>query len=54
MLGGPQRPSGGGGEKKNSQSLPGLEPQIIQAIAQGYTTELSQLPPTLFTSKYKD
>jgi len=31
-LGGPQ----GGGEEKNSQTLQGLEPQIIQAIAEGF------------------
>jgi hypothetical protein len=29
--------------KNNSQPLPGLEPPIIQPIAQRYTTELSQL-----------
>jgi hypothetical protein len=28
-LGGPQSRSGGGGEEKNSQLLPGLEPPII-------------------------
>jgi hypothetical protein len=42
-LGGPQSQSGRGGEKKNSQPLPGLEPPIIQPIVQLYTTELSQL-----------
>jgi hypothetical protein len=40
-LGGPQNWTGGGGEEKNSQPLPGLEPPIIQPVAQGYTTELS-------------
>jgi hypothetical protein len=38
-LGGPQSRSGRGGEEKNSQPLPGLEPPIIQR----YTTELSWL-----------
>jgi hypothetical protein len=33
-LGGPQSRSGGGGEEKNSQLLPGLELTIIQPIAQ--------------------
>jgi hypothetical protein len=33
-LGGPQSRSGRGGEDKNSQPLPGLEPPIIQPIAQ--------------------
>jgi hypothetical protein len=28
---------------KNSQSLPGLEPPIIQLLAQRYTTELPRL-----------
>jgi hypothetical protein len=42
-LGGPQSRSGRDGEEKNSQPLPGLEPPIIQPIAQLYTTELSQL-----------
>jgi hypothetical protein len=41
-LDGPQNQSGRGGEEKNSQPLPGLEPPIIQAVAQRYTTELSQ------------
>jgi hypothetical protein len=30
-----------GGEEKNSQPLPGLEPPIIQPVAQRYTAELS-------------
>jgi hypothetical protein len=41
-LDGPQSRSGCGGEK-NSQPLPGLEPRIIQPVAQRYTTELSRL-----------
>jgi hypothetical protein len=40
-LGGSQSRSGHGGEEKNSQSLPGIEPPIIQPVAQRYTTELS-------------
>jgi hypothetical protein len=32
-LGGPQSRSGRGGEEKNSQPLPGLEPPIIQTVA---------------------
>jgi hypothetical protein len=39
-LGGPQSQSGHGGEEKNSKPLPGLEPPIIQPVAQCYTTEL--------------
>jgi hypothetical protein len=42
-LGGPQRRSGRGGEEKNFQPLPGLEPPIIQPVAQSYTTELTWL-----------
>jgi hypothetical protein len=42
-MGGPQSRSGHGGEEKNSQHLPGLEPTIIQPVNQRYTTELSQL-----------
>jgi hypothetical protein len=42
-LGGPQSRSGRGGENKNSQSLPRLEPLIIQSVAQCYTAELSWL-----------
>jgi hypothetical protein len=38
-LGGPQSQSGRGGEEKNSQPLPGLEPPIIQPATQPYTTE---------------
>jgi hypothetical protein len=36
-LGGTQSRSGRGGEQKNSQPLPGLEPSIIQHVAQRYT-----------------
>jgi hypothetical protein len=42
-LDGPQSRSRRGGEEKNSQSLPGLEPPIIQPKAQRYTAELSRL-----------
>jgi hypothetical protein len=42
-LGGPQSRSGRGGEEKNSRSLPGLEPWIIQPVAQGYTIVLSRM-----------
>jgi hypothetical protein len=42
-LGGPQSWSGRGGEEKNSQPPPALEPSIIQPVAQRYTTELSRL-----------
>jgi hypothetical protein len=38
--GGPHSRPGRGGEEKNSQPLPGLEPPIIQPLAQRYTTEL--------------
>jgi hypothetical protein len=41
-LGGPQSRAGSGGEKKNSQHLPGLEPPITQPVVQRYTTELSR------------
>jgi hypothetical protein len=41
-LGGPQSLSRGG-EEKNSRSLPGLEPLIIQPVFQHYTAELSRL-----------
>jgi hypothetical protein len=40
----PQSRSGRSGEEKNYQTLPGLEPSIIQPVAQRYTAELSQLP----------
>jgi hypothetical protein len=39
-LGEPQSQSGHSGEEKNSQLLPGLEPPIIQPVAQCCTTEL--------------
>jgi hypothetical protein len=42
-LGGPQSRSGRGGEEKNPQLLPELEPPIIQPAGQRYTTELSRL-----------
>jgi hypothetical protein len=41
-LNGPQSRSGNGGEK-NSQTPPGLEPPIVQPVAQRYATEISQL-----------
>jgi hypothetical protein len=40
-LGGPQSRSGGGGEEKNSQPLPGLESLLIQLVAQRYTLSYS-------------
>jgi hypothetical protein len=46
-LDGPQSRSGCGGEEKNSQPLPGLEPQIIQPVDQHYTTEI-YVKPYLF------
>jgi hypothetical protein len=42
-LGGLQSRSGRGGEQKNSQPPPELEPLIIQLVAQRYTTELYRL-----------
>jgi hypothetical protein len=42
-LGGPQSRSERGGEEKNSQLLPGLEPPIFQLVAQSRTTKLSRL-----------
>jgi hypothetical protein len=53
MLAGPQSQSGRGGEEKNSQPLPGLEPPIIQPVAQFYTAELSCLLFILCTVKFK-
>jgi hypothetical protein len=41
--GGDQSRYGRVGEDKNSQPLPGLEPQIIKPVAQRYTTELTRL-----------
>jgi hypothetical protein len=40
-LGGSQGRYGHSGEEKNSKPLPGLEPPIIQLVAQSYTTEPS-------------
>jgi hypothetical protein len=40
--GGPQSRSGHGSEEKNSHLLPGLEPLIMQPVAQRYSTELYQ------------
>jgi hypothetical protein len=37
-MGGPQSRSERGGEGKNSQPLPGLEPRIVQPIAHRYTS----------------
>jgi hypothetical protein len=42
-LDGPQSQSGHGDEEKNSQPLPGLEPPIIQPIAQHCANEQSLL-----------
>jgi hypothetical protein len=42
-MGGPQSQSGDGGEEKNPQTLPELEPPIIQPIAQRYNTGLTRL-----------
>jgi hypothetical protein len=42
-LGGSQSCSARGGEGENSQPLPGLEPPIIQPVAERYTTELSRI-----------
>jgi hypothetical protein len=39
-LGGPQSRLGRGGEGKNSEPLPRLEPPIIQPVAQRCTTEV--------------
>jgi hypothetical protein len=44
-LGGPQSRSERGGEEKNSDPIPGIEPPIIQPVAQRYTAELSRLLP---------
>jgi hypothetical protein len=46
-LGGTQSHSGRGGEEKNSQPLPGLEPLIIRPVVQSYTTELKLLQKNL-------
>jgi hypothetical protein len=50
-LGGSQTRYDRGGEKKIFQLLPGLEPPIMQPVAQGYTAELSQLLDKEFISK---
>jgi hypothetical protein len=42
-LDGPQSRSGHGAEEKNSQPLQGLQPLIIQPVAQPYTAELTRL-----------
>jgi hypothetical protein len=42
-LSGPQSRSGRGSEENSFQPVPGLEPPIIQPVAQRYTTELSRL-----------
>jgi hypothetical protein len=51
-LGGPHSRFGRGSEEKNSQLLPGLDPPIIQPIAQRYTTELSRLIYRLLFAVY--
>jgi hypothetical protein len=50
-LGGPQSRSGRVDEK-NSQPLPGIEPPIIQPVAQRYTLELSWLLLTITAEAY--
>jgi hypothetical protein len=52
-LGKPQSQSGHGGEKKNSKPLPGLEPPIMQPVAQRYATEISRLLIVECVSKKK-
>jgi hypothetical protein len=42
-MGGPQNRSAHSDEENISQHLLGLEPRIVQPIAQRYTTELSRL-----------
>jgi hypothetical protein len=44
-LGGPQSRSRYGGEEKSFQPLSGLEPPIIQPVAQRYNTELFRVLP---------
>jgi hypothetical protein len=53
-LGRPQSQCGHGGEEKNSQPLPGLEPLIMQPVAQYYTTELSQLHLGYYAKTYEE
>jgi len=52
-LGGPQSRSGrGGGEEKNSQPLPGLEPPIIQAVVkQSRLISILGIPKRVFPPK---
>jgi hypothetical protein len=56
MLGGPQSRSGRGGEEKNSQPLPGIEPPIIHSVVSAIPLSYkvnSALPPCqiyIFTS----
>jgi hypothetical protein len=52
-LGGTQRRSGRGGEEETSQLLPGLEPPIIQPVAQSYNTELPRLSHTVVRYELK-
>jgi hypothetical protein len=47
----PQNRSGHGGEEKNSQPMPRLEPSTVQPVAQSYTAELSRLP--IYVNVYK-
>jgi hypothetical protein len=44
ILSGLQSRSWRGGEEKNSQPLPRIEPPIMKPIAQRYTTGLSRFP----------
>jgi hypothetical protein len=46
-LGEHQRRSGRGDEEINSHFLPGLEPPIIQPVAQRYTAKLTRLLPNV-------
>jgi hypothetical protein len=48
-LGGPQSRSGRDGEEKNSQPLPGLEPQIILPVARRCTAEVTRSQSELST-----
>jgi hypothetical protein len=48
-LDGPRRRSERGGEEKNSQPLPGLEPPIIQPVAQRCTAELSRARISIYS-----
>jgi hypothetical protein len=52
-LGGSQSRSGRGGEEKNSHSLPGFEPPIIQPVDQHYTNELFRLPQNSVTCTFE-